>query len=108
MCRLVGAFYRWLFRLNPKCYICRYRGVEMDSIPRHGIYGGLHEGSDPHFFHIGCVHAALDDPEFFGHATVDRALSITDRIADRELENEKLNASRRLRIERAQAIRAII
>ena len=94
--------------MNPKCYICRVRDRGMESIPRHGIYGGLDPDSDPHFYHIGCIHAALDDPEFFGHATVDRALSITDRIAERERTNEERIARLRSRIQKAQDVRGVI
>lgn len=74
----------------------------MDSIPKHGIYGGLDPDTDPHFFHVGCVHAALEDPELYGHATVDRAISITDRVSEREKENKELEESRASRLLRAQ------
>ncbi len=95
---ILARFFRWIFRLTPKCYVCQERdGKELSSTPRHGIYGD--EGMDPHYFHEECVYATLDDPEFYGHSTVDRALWIFDECIEQAREQEKKLSRRKERIE---------
>lgn len=94
---LICALFRWIFRLDPKCYVCRVRdSFEKGSTPRYGIYG---ETQNLLFFHTSCVDAALDDPEFFGHNTVDRALFITDQIKTLRKENRSKRDRQAKRIE---------
>ena len=97
----LARFFRWLFRREPKCYICKERRSlsELNSVSRHGIYGGV---LDSHHFHTGCLYAVLEDPEFYGHGEVDRALWISDKIVEESKEKEESQERRMRRVRRAK------
>jgi len=97
MYKFLAKFFRWLLKLNPKCYVCQERdSQELSFVSRHGIYG---TELDPFYFHEGCIYAVLDDPEFYGHRIVDRALWIFDKKIQEGKEKKELLSQQKLRIE---------
>ena len=95
---------------GPKCVICGKRGArvaeeatlldhcagtartespqEVSWVKEYGIYGRADKWMH-WYYHPSCVEAALCQPEKHGHARVDKALGIMERVAQQRKRKEE-------------------
>ena len=72
---------------KPACKLCGVKGTDkVVSIPYHGIYGRTYT---QWHYHEKCRQRILNDPLLYRHDTVDKAIEISDRIAEIQKERER-------------------
>lgn len=88
----------WRITSGPKCVLCKKRKGLRNSIDWVKNYGMYSERTVEYYYHPGCVHDVLCNPEEYGHKKVDLALGIVER-AQQKREREEARRQARFRAE---------
>lgn len=83
-----------------KCCFCNKSEGMLKAVPCYGIYS--EESDKKVFFHHECLEVVQENPEKFGHAIVDMAVDIQDRIDSATETNRKIVKTFKHNIEKLQ------
>ena len=84
----------WNATDGPKCVLCKKRKGFRNSIEWVKNYGMYSEKTVEYYYHPGCIHDVLCEPEKHSHKKVDLALGIVERAKQKQEKEEALRQYR--------------